>query len=94
MEDNRLSPNQLKKWQQRRFTTFLIFCAQYFVNGISYSMFVNTSWIYVVDQLKPPNVGLVYSVMMHVRYLPCIIFSLSITKLYDNIEEHVCLCHL
>lgn len=84
MEDNRLSPNQLKKWQQRRFTTFLIFCAQYFVNGISYSMFVNTSWIYVVDQLKPPNVGLVYSVMMHVRYLPCIIFSLSITKLYDK----------
>ena len=84
MEDDKLSSSQFKKWQKRRFATFLIFCAQYFVNGISYSMFVNTCWIYVVDQLKPQNMGLVYSLMMHTRYLPSIIFSLSITNLYDK----------
>ena len=79
-----LDGEQLIRWKKKRFVTLLMFCIQYFVNGILAHMILSSSWIYVTSQLKPEKPNLIYSLIIYLIFLPAAMFILVVSRLIDK----------
>lgn len=101
MEDNtQYDTEDIIRWKRKRLSTFIVFCLQYFVYGTVFIMLASTAWYYVINQLKPKNPYVVYTVMTYLNYLPT--FSLSLftsnwhdkyrrTTLFVVINNYICM---
>ena len=72
------------KWKRKRLFTFIVFCLQYFVSGMVFTMLASTTWYYVVNQLRPKNPYVVYTVMTNLNYLPTVSLSLFTSSWHDK----------
>ena len=72
------------KWKRKRLFTFIVFCLQYFVSGMVFTMLASTTWYYVVNQLRPKNPYVVYAVMTNLNYLPTVSLSLFTSSWHDK----------
>ena len=101
LEDNtQYDTEDIIRWKRKRLSTFIVFCLQYFVYGMVFIMLASTAWYYVINQLKPKNTYVVYTVMTYLNYLPT--FSLSLftsnwhdkyrrTTLFVVINNYICM---
>ena len=79
-----LDGEQLIRWKKKRFVTLIMYCIQYFVNGILAHMILSSSWIYVTSQLKPEKPNLIYSLIIYLIFLPAAMFILIVSRLIDK----------
>ena len=75
---------KMKKWEERRLQTLIVFCLLYMINGMKYGLFIDTCWVYVKTQLKPESPYLVYSIIIISRYLTAGFFSFPLTHWHDR----------
>ena len=57
---------------------------QCLVNGMTYTMFNNTFWVYIENQLKPDKPYQIYSLTIFLFYLPTMLFSFISSNIYDR----------
>ena len=79
-----LDGEQLIRWKKKRFVTLIMYCIQYFVNGILAHMILSSSWIYVTSQLKPEKPNLIYSLIIYLIFVPAAMFILVVSRLIDK----------
>ena len=85
MEDNtQYDTEDIIRWKRKRLSTFIVFCLQYFVYGTVFIMLASTAWYYVINQLKPKNPYVVYTVMTYLNYLPTFSLSLFTSNWHDK----------
>ena len=79
-----LDEEKFKEWKTKRRNTLIIFCMQCLVNGMTYTMFNNTFWVYIENQLKPDKPYQIYSLTIFLFYLPTMLFSFISSNIYDR----------
>lgn len=79
-----LDEENFKEWKTKRRNTLIIFCMQCLVNGMTYTMFNNTFWVYIENQLKPDKPYQIYSLTIFLFYLPTMLFSFISSNIYDR----------
>ena len=82
-----LDEEKFKEWKIKRRDTLIIFCMQCLVNGMAYTMFNNTFWVYIKNQLKPDKPYQIYSLMIFLFYLPTMLFSFISSNIYDRYQR-------
>ena len=73
----------ITKWEKRRKSTFIAICFQMMLQGFGFFAFSNTAWSYVIDELRPNDPYLTYSLMAWGFYLPPLILSSFTSYLHD-----------
>ena len=83
-KQHEMSEEKLLIWKKKRFSTFLIFCLQYLLNGVA-SLFIHaTLWIYVTTLLSIHGEPFIlYGVLSSLIFLPSILFTAIVAKLAD-----------
>ena len=79
-----LDEEKFKEWKIKRRNTLIIFCMQCLANGMTYTMFNNTFWVYIENQLKPDKPYQIYSLTIFLFYLPTMLFSFISSNIYDR----------
>jgi len=76
-----------KKWLQKRHSTYLVYCLQYFISGAEVGFKNATLWLYVTTVLKCSDPYLWFGIIHSSIYLPSLLFNPIISRISDKIRR-------